>query len=147
MTTETTVAPEEITATYLAVRYSTSRGRDTFGYNVVTVTDQETRKRFSCNGGGYDMLGTSLAEWMVATYQGRLRTISDRAHMTYDTEHNNTCNAEGLYGMYAYADGRVRVDGACGESSVQRIAKAIGLHLVRTWDLKGHTTGYVVSSL
>ncbi len=43
----------EVSETYLAVRWSTSRGRDTYGYNICSVTDQATSKRYSCKGGGY----------------------------------------------------------------------------------------------
>lgn len=151
--TETT---KEVTPTYLAVKWTTSRGAETYGYNICTVTDQETGKRFKCMGGGYDMLGTSVGEWIEATYQDRLMSIRERAYTTWtdledDGPFDQQQNRDGLYGMSWNKGGRGRVekvslDGACGIESIERIAKAIGIKLARTWDRKGHTTGYVVTA-
>ncbi len=135
----------EVSETYLAVRWSTSRGRDTYGYNICSVTDQVTSKRYSCNGGGYDMLGTSFGEWLTETYQNALREIGDRAHMTYNEIFDATRNDDGLYGMYRYADGRISLDGACGIEPMLKIAKALGIGVHATWDRKGHITGYIIT--
>ena len=137
----------EVSETYLAVRWSTSRGRDTYGYNICSVTDQATSKRYSCNGGGYDMLATSFGAWLTETYQNALHEIGDRAYVTYydqDTDPNRY-NDDGLYGMYRYADGRISLDGACGIESMLKIAKALGIGVHATWDRKGHTTGYIIT--
>jgi len=149
---ETRTGPEPIVPTYLAVKWTVSRGRDTYGYNICTIRDQETGKAFRCRGGGYDMLGTSLAEWMVATYPGRLLTISNRAYSAYLRDGETSTRVAGgaddcLYGMTSYPDKNcVSVDGACGEGSVQKIAQAIGLDLARTWDKKANTTGWIVTA-
>lgn len=135
----------EVSETYLAVRWSTSRGRDTYGYNICSVTDQATSKRYSCNGGGYDMLATSFGAWLTETYQNALREIGDRAHVTYNEIFDATRNDDGLYGMYRYADGRISLDGACGIESMLKIAKALGIGVHATWDRKGHTTGYIIT--
>jgi len=135
----------EVSETYLAVRWSTSRGRDTYGYNICSVTDQATSKRYSCKGGGYDMLGTSFGAWLTETYQDALREIGDRAHITYNETFDVTRNDDGLYGMYRYADGRIHLDGACGIESMHKIAKALDIRVRATWNRKGHTTGYIVT--
>lgn len=135
-----------MTTTYLAVRWSVSRGRDTYGYNICTVTDQNTGKRFSCNGGGYDMLGTSFGEWVTEVHQAALRNISEHAYAYYDQAGDRQHNEGGLYGMTRQSDGRVTLDGGCGIDSMTRIAKAAGLELQRTWDRKGNTTGWIVTS-
>jgi len=135
----------EVSETYLAVRWSTSRGRDTYGYNICSVTDQATSKRYSCNGGGYDMLGTSFGAWLTETYQDALRKIGDRAYMTYHETFDATRNDDGLYGMYRYADGRISLDGAYGIESMLKIAKTLGIGVRTTRDRKGHTTGYIVT--
>ena len=160
-------------ATYLTVKWSTSRGRETYGYNICTVTDQETGKHFRCMGGGYDMLGTSIGEWIQDTYQDRLVAISNQAYMRrtentgdktglWNQEKNDKGlygmsyyvhsnlnqekNDKGLYGMSYYVHSNLVVlDGACGINSIETIAKAIGVKLSRTWNQKGHTTGYVVT--
>jgi len=136
----------EVSETYLAVRWSTSRGRDTYGYNICSVTDQATSKRYSCKGGGYDMLGTSFGAWLTETYQDALREIGDRAHITYNETFDVTRNDDGLYGMYRYADGRISLDGASGIESMLKIAKTLGIGVRTTRDRKGHTTGYIVTS-
>jgi hypothetical protein len=139
--------------TYLAVRWTTSRGRDTYGYNICTVTDQVTGKRYRCNGGGYDMLGTSIGEWLADNYQAELLAIKDQAYTRWTETHtgpwDQVTNKDGLYGMNYYVTGnRIVLDGACGISSIETIAKAAGIKLERTYG-RGHgggTTGYVVSS-
>ena len=135
----------EVSETYLAVRWSTSRGRDTYGWNICSVTDQVTSKRYSCNGGGYDMLATSFGAWLTETYQNALREIGDRAHMTYNEIFDATRNDDGLYGMYRYDDGRISLDGACGIEPMLEIARALGISVHATRDRKGHTTGYIIT--
>lgn len=39
----------------LALSWSVSRGRDTYGYNICRLDDTSTGERFKCMGGGYDM--------------------------------------------------------------------------------------------
>ena len=139
----------EVSETYLAVRWSTSRGRDTYGYNICSVTDQVTRKRYSCNGGGYDMLGTSIGDWLQETYQAELVAIKDQAHAIYtettEGPWDRQVNEKGLYGMtYNATRDHVTLDGACGLSSIEAIAKAIGVKL--SAGRQNTTTGYIVTA-
>lgn len=47
----------------LTVTWTVSRGRDTYGYNIVTLRERgDVVAR--CNGGGYDMRGTVFADWL-----------------------------------------------------------------------------------
>lgn len=130
----------------LEFKYGTSRGRDTYGYRIVTLY-VDGKKAASCNGGGYDMFGTCLGNWMQKQFQTELLAMADRAHAIY------WCNADGsraargneyrevrdggLYGMAAITNvetGKVRVvslDGACGDSSMRNILKALGFELSR----------------
>lgn len=56
----------------LQFRWSVSRGRDTYGYNICTLyADGERVAR--CNGGGYDMKGTALGDFIARNYADRLR--------------------------------------------------------------------------
>ena len=127
---------EEIKNTYLSLRWSQSRGRDTYGYRICKITDESTGVTHKCSGGGYDMQGTSFAGWLEGTYPERLAAISDKASE--------------LYGMRVRDDGTVSLDGACGIESMRNIAKAIGLKLERTYvhhgRQRGDTTGYIVSA-
>ena len=42
------------------------------GYNICTVVNDDNGERFKCLGGGYDMLGTSLANCIEKEYQAEL---------------------------------------------------------------------------
>ncbi len=147
MTTDTRREPETITGTYLALKWSASRGRDTYGDNICTLTDQETGKRFRCNGGGYDMVGTVLGEWLEDRYQGRLQAL---AAETGTTPAGVRAQLDGFYGLYVTDDGRVYADGACGLDSMTRVARAIGLAFDRTYKpsgrSRGETTGWLVQA-
>lgn len=133
-------------STYLRITHGTSKGRETYGYAIVTVHDESTGKRYSCNGGGYDMVGTSLGQWLADTHQDELRAIADKYGPS--TEHRGQIADH--YGMYRWeTDGPVTLDGACGLESIQRIAREIGLELERTYvhtgPNRGNTTGWIVT--
>lgn len=57
--------------THLEFRWTISRGRDSYGYNICSLW-VDGRKLASCNGGGYDMKGTSLGNFIAARYASRL---------------------------------------------------------------------------
>lgn len=143
--------------TYLRLSYGTSRGQYTYGYTIVRLTDESTGKTYRCMGGGYDMVGTVLADWATDVHQDRLLSLADRAYYAYPAEGPVTVSdAPGaLYGMYRYAasaDGvdpvRVSLDGGCGQSSIERILTAAGVKLTRTFKPsgrnRGETTGWIV---
>lgn len=147
----------------LHLTFGTSRGRDTYGYAIVTLTDSDTGKKFRCNGGGYDMVGTVFGEWLQNTYQESLMAISNRCQVEYDFSESPRKRVENtadntLYGMarlinlkgegkkYFGAD-RIALDGACGINSMIRIAEAIGLK-VRYMPTKGrkrYSEGFYVT--
>jgi hypothetical protein len=131
----------------LHFRYTTSKGRDTYGYNICTLLVNGDRKG-RCKGGGYDMKGTSFANWLQSEFQDQLQTLFKddiqglkRATLldvsTY-TEDNGEivkyCSGKGYYGTTVYYNPKARetkvsLDGACGFSSIERIANAIGIEL------------------
>jgi len=140
---------------YLALSWSTSRGRDTYGYNICRLDapgyfgpDKLFRgsKRYRCSGGGYDMVGTVVAEWLCDRYPDRLLTIAPCARAVYSKADGYTTQPGGRYGVCYLADEtRVSIDGACGINSVCGIASAIGISLSSTCDRRGHTTGFMVT--
>lgn len=139
---------------YLELTWSTSRGRDTYGYNICKLSTGYRGKTYRTCGGGYDMTGTVLGDFIEAEYQDRLQEISGRAgamygkNMPYTSVDRSGPDAHiALYGMTVNLDtGHVSIDGACGVSSVQRIGEAIGLQFRATLSArKGHVTGYIVS--
>jgi hypothetical protein len=115
---------------------------------------RSTGQRFKCMGGGYDMIGTCLGEWLEANYQARLVAIADSAEALWSGAYLHSRNKDGLYGMTARGSvtwqsgkriDRVTLDGGCGLSCMERIAEAIGLSISRTGDRKGRTTGFMVT--
>ena len=85
------------------------------------------------NGGGYDMTGTALADYIQETYQERLLKIKDRSARIYNVNslNDNPINpSNNFYGMTLNVlkdRTYVSIDGACGVSSVEKIMDAIGL--------------------
>jgi len=60
----------------LEFRFSESRGKGTWGYNICSLY-VDGRKVSSCKGGGYDMQGESLGDWVAREYADRLLTLKD----------------------------------------------------------------------
>jgi len=141
-------------STTLRLSHSTSRGRDTYGYNIVRLDDESTGKRYRCMGGGYDMVGSVVADWLQDVHQDALQGIAGQAHIVYNTPCSfgadglpYVTNESGLYGMHVTGGGTVRVDGACGLRSVETIAEAAGVTISHAeWDRKGNTTSWVAAS-
>lgn len=59
----------------LEFKWTISRGRDTYGYNICSLY-LDGRKVAACNGGGYDMKGTSLGNFIARAYADRLRALT-----------------------------------------------------------------------
>lgn len=149
---------------YLSIKWSTSRGRDTYGYNICTarcermyVEKSDTSGgvipagRWATCGGGYDMHGTVVGAFLADRYQDRLREIRGRACATHGKDRPYTTHdlapdaSRTLYGMAWNLDtNRVSLDGACGINCMADIAAIIGVRMTPTLDRKGHVTGYMV---
>ena len=116
--------------TYLKLKWSVSKGRDTYGYNICTLIDGNTDKKHRCMGGGYDMTGTVVGKWLETTFQQRLRAT----------------DLTGFYGVRKHPDGHVALEGSCGLDSMWRIAEKIGM-THRQWigTRRGDTEGWVVT--
>lgn len=113
----------------LTLSWSTSRGVNSYGWNICRLDDNYTGKRFRTCGGGYDMVGSVLGQWLTERYQDRLETI---AH-----------DAQSFSGMRRCKQtGRVVLDGGCGVESMRRIAEAIGLTLHPVANRRGQTIGF-----
>ena len=129
----------------LSVKWSISKAQDTYGYNICTVINDDNGERFKCLGGGYDMLGTSLANFIEKEYQNQLYQNADKAYSLWGYPENIQDSAkQGFYGMSAhYQNGlvtHVTLDGACGINAIERIIKEVlGLTLERkyNYDRKG----------
>ncbi|EKR8463847.1 hypothetical protein P9J17_004295 [Salmonella enterica] len=129
---------------HLSLSWSTSKGRDTYGYNICRLDDRNQGARFKCMGGGYDMVGTVFGNWLEANYQDRLLALKARANYTRTTdgEFVPANRQDSLYGMaYLEKDNRISLDGACGIDCMIRIAEEIGLDIQRDYIAKGRRRG------
>ena len=131
----------------LSISWTTSRGRETYGWNICRLDDSHTGRRYRCNGGGYDMIGTVFGDWLENIAQDKLRQLAvDRADQLQDCGYSVTGwrKLPDLYGLTFAPDGRACIDGACGITSVQQVADAIGIGSEWIGNRKGHTVGYTV---
>ena len=112
---------------FLSLSWSVSRGRETYGYNICRLEDTNKGERFRTIGGGYDMVGTVMAEWLVKNYQTELQALCNSGIDSNPYASTGWLCFDGFYGMFQNADGSVTVDGACGLDSVRKIANATGI--------------------
>ncbi len=99
---------------FLEMKWSVSKGRDTYGYNICTLWDGNTAYR--CSGGGYDLQGTVFAEWLTVHYMDE---IVEKLKPYDDSDRDND-----NYGFNKY-NGKYFLAGACGLDSIIRIAQKI----------------------
>ena len=131
----------------LNISWSTSRGRDTYGYNICRLDDSRTRKRYRCMGGGYDMIGTVFGDWLADMYAPEIAALFDtRASVDAGYVVKGYRKIPDLYGLTMTPGGDVQCDGGCGIESMIRVAETIGLQVQQTYGRKGRTTGFIVLS-
>jgi hypothetical protein len=134
---------------YLKLSWSVSRGRDTYGYNICRL-DSRSGHRYRCSGGGYDMVGKVFGDWLQSEHQLELRElVADLPKVPYGSttwlQIAEDVNPS-FYGLTIRPDdGLVILDGACGLSSMQRIARALGLSVSSDCNKKGNAVGYFIS--
>ena len=116
--------------------YGVSRGRDTYGYNIVTLTSSAQGKKFRCMGGGYDMHGQVLGEYVqYCATQEQLRAA---------------VSADDSLPVTVLHTGCAVVVGASGEVGVLRLMRAIGweVKVIHSFDRQGRvkaTIGYNIT--
>lgn len=110
--------------------YGVSRGRDTYGYNIVTLASN-TGKRFRAMGGGYDMHGQVLGDYVQFNASpDRLRAVAD---------------ADDTLPVAVAPDDEVIVLGESGSTSVVRLMRALGWEVsaIRSFDRKGRVKAII----
>ena len=140
----------------LIFKWGTSRARDTYGYSICTLYVDGKRVAI-CNGGGYDMKGTCLGDYIASHFPDDLRKLKVEFYgLTFHdpnfkpgeqiiegetiSEREESGKSLGLERYQAFHSSSSRlptkrhtiplIDGACGFLSVERIANAIGLKLL-----------------
>ncbi len=126
----------------LKISWSVSRSRDTYGYNICRAFSPSLSHTFRTCGGGYDMIGTVIGDFIAAKFQNELQTMRCAAVPYGTTGHFKHPE---LYGLFFRADGSAYCDGACGVESMLKISNAMGLECQRTHDKKGRITGFIFS--
>lgn len=91
----------------LGWRWSESRARDTYGYNICTCYIDGIKVGRAI-GGGYDMKGSSFDQFLNNAFAEELKELDAR---------------EEYYGLRQYHG---KVNGACGLSCMLNIFKAMG---------------------
>lgn len=114
----------------LEIKHSVSKGRETYGYNIITLIDGE--EKYKTCGGGYDMVGTVFAYWLQ---QNHMKAIIDKLT---PYERDNRGEYYGFFVDKTFSN-KYYLDGGCGIDSIMRIAKAIGLEIKCLYSKKGLT--------
>lgn len=132
-----------MTTKSLHFKWTVSRGRDTYGYNICTLL-VDGDKVAKCNGGGYDMQGTCLGEWLQDHFEMQLNELFMEEIVSFKSMPFNESgykrkgelkdkDGNAFYGtsLYAGKDGKIQLylDGAAGMESMKRIAEALGIKL------------------
>ena len=112
----------------LRFKYTTSRGRDTYGYNICSLY-VNGRKAYSCNGGGYDMKGTVFANYIQNNYQEQLLKLHSAEYYGMWFYKNNGSGVERVDSYEESNKTGAYLDGGCGFDSMKKILVACGGHM------------------
>ena len=126
---------------HLEIKWTISRARDTEGYNVITLIDGT--KKYRAMGGGYDMQGTVIGQWIQINYQDRLRELTP-----YKEGSSEGSYEARNYGLSRSLDDKERfyLSGACGLDCMLRIGNKIGLKFQRLCKgRKNELIGFIVT--
>jgi len=150
----------------LVFKWTVSRARRSDGWNVCSLWVDGVKKS-SCNGGGYDMKGTSLGVYIAYAFTEKLNTLKEEFYgLTYHNPNYKTSSEivekekrGESFGLDRYQDFYrqssktptplhtiPQIDGACGFSSVERIMEAIGLDL-KFIDSSASSSTYLLTKL
>jgi len=146
---------------YFRVRWSVSRGRETYGYNICTIEANRWgvgNIKGQCKGGGYDMTATSLAralEQVPGIAQKLFDFLRLNQHRAYAVHHapgqtqyakTEPYDPQLLYGTFLdIPNNRASFDGECGMPSLIAAYAAAGITIRADHSKKGHTVGFFAS--
>jgi len=80
----------------ITITWGTSRGRDSYGYTTAVLRDGNGKKVASTCGGGYDMRGTVVGDWLARTFPNELLKLKEKdmpAHSHFQNERARVCDA------------------------------------------------------
>lgn len=118
-----------------------SKAKDTYGYNILTAKAYcqdrpvgDGGKIGQCKGGGYDMLGTCLAQFLSEAYQKELVAMKDK--LLQMKKQNNTSYAKAF--NYYTQSKKAYIEGGYGYNVVLQYLAILGL------TYKSTTTGLLI---
>lgn len=115
--------------------------------NIAKVVDKrgDIIKGVRCTGGGYDMTGTCLGQFIEQNFPEQIKRLDSRDF--YGLTHWNTKTKRRQY--RSSKDTQTGLDGACGMSSMQDILRKIGFKLSYINETRGKvdTTTYVLQTV
>ena len=107
----------------LEFKWTVSKGRQTYGYNICTLR-VDGKKVSSCNGGGYDMNGTVLGDWIAKEFSNELTKLE------IPWTKRNGDDVQEYYGLSFhdpnYDPGKTIIDGETIEQR-EKDGKSVGL--------------------
>ena len=133
----------------LKFKWTVSKAQDTYGYNICTLL-VDGQKVARCNGGGYDMQGTCLGDWVASQFKDLLLKIKqDFYGLTFHNpnwqpskeiikreEEGKSLGLERYQDFYKQSSKLPtekhtipQIDGACGFSSVEKILRHLGFNI------------------
>ena len=113
----------------LEERWSVSKGRETYGYNICSLWYGNI-KVATCNGGGYDMQSTSISNFINLYFQDRLNSITSE-------------NFE--YGLCKNVDGNNYISYGIGTNAINKIIQHCGMSVrVNEVKVKRHYEKYII---
>lgn len=145
----------QIINSVLVFRWTVSRARYSYGYNICSLY-VDGKKVSSCNGGGYDMKGTALGNWTAYFFKKELLKLKKSFYgltfhdPNYDPgkeiidnktieEREKNGGSLGLERYQAFHSASSKmptekhviplIDGACGMNTVEKILNALGCKL------------------
>ena len=130
----------------LKFKWTVSKAVNTYGYNICSLF-VNGQKVSSCNGGGYDMQGTCLGEWIEREFKDELLQLKDNFYgLTFHDpnwqpskeiikreEDGEFCDLERYQDFYKQSSDLPTekhtipvINGAYGVNSVERILESVG---------------------
>jgi hypothetical protein len=78
----------------ITIRWGTSRGQNSYGYTTCSLRNDRGQKIAACNGGGYDLKGTVLGDWIAKTFAKELMALR-----LEEMPKEHSLGRQGFYGL------------------------------------------------
>ena len=116
--------------------------------NVVKVLDKrgDRIQSVGCSGGGYDMTGTCLGQFIELCFPKEIRRLDPRQFYGIKHYNMNRKSRKDRYQVRQSKNTRTIIDGACGMNSMRNILEKIGFKLEYITETRGRvdTTTYIL---